>query len=212
MKTAAEIEAFQLVTPGVTISLLSLLKNIYSVTGGVVTDRLDRGVEEIGLVTALDTVARAGLFNENRWRIVVYFIENGAATGFILKYKLRYKYKMTVYRAIEAMRELGLVEEGPAFKVPQSKKNTWTTPWVLTGYDEDTRIEVVKRATELHNKLMSPKYRLADAYGQTILERFDPDDHKREITYREIMELVKSRDIADMAAKIIHENGVKVWR
>ena len=211
-----ENESNDSMTFGVTISLYSLLKDIYSMTLRGVTERknwISRGPE---LVTALDTIGRIGLFNETRWPVVEYFLENGAATALILKYRCGLV-KRTAYRAIDALNALKLIEEGSLFKIPGAKKNSDTTAWVLSELNRNTRMEAVNRAVVLHQKLRSPTYRLADSIGQAILEDFEAKAFK-EIHYREIMEFVKPRAlgkrtlVADETAKWLHEKGFRVWK
>ena len=144
------------VSRGVNLSLYSLLKDIYSMTTGGVNERKKWGSCGPGLVTALDTVSRVGLLNKTRWPIVEYFLENGAATGYILKYKLNAVKIRTAYRTIDALRELEVIELGTVFKLPKAKKNTDTVVWVLKDLDSETRLDVVTRAKRLHLNIRSP--------------------------------------------------------
>jgi len=66
----------------------------------------------------------------------------------------------------------------------------------------------------LHQRLQSPKYRVALEVAQTLL-----DQHLKEVSYRDIVLQVKQMqipfstpDIAELTAQHLHEHGVKVWR
>ena len=87
--------------------------------------------------------------------------------------------------------------------------------WML----EDALPGQVRDAVILHQRLQSPKYRIALQVAQTLLDEYISKKPIKEITYREIVLKVKRlnipfnmRDIADLAAKYLHEQGVRIWR
>jgi len=75
-------------------------------------------------------------------------------------------------------------------------------------------VEQVHRAYQLHLRLRSRKYRLAEELAQTLLE----DYSKRDWTYREILVRVRelrvseALDVADLVAKCMSKRGCRVWR
>ena len=67
--------------------------------------------------------------------------------------------------------------------------------------------------------MMSPKYRVAEEVAQTILDEYITPRNIWQISYKEIVIVVKelkipfsTPDVADLAASYLHEKGVKVWR
>ncbi|GAH06307.1 unnamed protein product, partial [marine sediment metagenome] len=74
-------------------------------------------------------------------------------------------------------------------------------------------------ALRVHNKMLSPKFRVAEQLAQSILAEFREKDRVLEINYREIVTELKKQgipfrgpDVADMTARYLHEQGMKVWR
>ena len=122
----------------------------------------------------------------------------------------------TTYRVLKQLRASGFIK--PAIKVSKakgSKGGPRPTVWVLEG----SSTEEAARALRLHYRLLSPKYRIAEEVAQSILDDYITPRQVTEITYREIVIQVKelkipfsSPDIANLAARYLHERGIKVWR
>lgn len=144
-----------------------------------------------------------------------YLCLNGASTAWVLQCKLDIP-ESTTYRALKQLRSLGFIT--PAIKVSKvkgSKGGPRPTVWVLEG----ATTEEVARALNLHYRMISPKYKIAEEVAQSILDDYITPRQVTEITYREIIVQVKelkipfsTPDIADLAATYLHEKGIKVWR
>ena len=100
-------------------------------------------------------------------------------------------------------------------KIKSSKGGPRPTVWAIQGASK----EEISTAVRLHYKMMSPKYRVAEEVAQTILDEYITSRNVWEISYREIVIVVKELkipfrvpDVADLAASYLHEKGVKVWR
>ena len=70
---------------------------------------------------------------------------------------------------------------------------------------------------QLHQRCLSPKYRIAEKLAQSILDGYIKG--REEITYRDLLQHIRERetpfnvpDITELVAKYLGENGVKVWR
>ena len=88
----------------------------------------------------------------------------------------------------------------------------------MHAYNGHCGDEEVAKATTLHYRTLSPKYRAAEKVAQTILDEFR-EENDLEINYRVIMLKVREMkipysgpDVAVLAAQYLHEKGVKVWR
>ena len=144
-----------------------------------------------------------------------YFCIHGAATAWTLQCQLEIP-ETTAYATLKRLRSLGFVS--PAIRIPKvrrSKGGPRTTVWAL----EDATSEDVTEALKLHHRMLSPKYRVAEEAAQSILDEYITPRRVREITYREILIQVRELeipfsvpDIAELAARYLHERGVKVWR
>lgn len=145
--------------------------------------------------------------------IAFYFLEKGAATSLILQNELNYQ-KRTVNMKLAALKVFGVIEPAHKLREPHFRgkpPTMYQTP--------DATVDQINEAYELHRKLRSPKYRAAREVAQTILEDYLSKKPTMEITYTEIVVQVKKMkisfntpDIADLAAKYLHEQGVRIWR
>ena len=121
-----------------------------------------------------------------------------------------------VYRHIGKLKNLDIIE--PAVRIPsviRSKGGPRATVYKVT----DASIDQVNAASNLHRKLLSPKYRIAEELAQILLDEYITPRQVTEITYREILVFVKERkvrergDIAELMVRYLqHERGIKVWR
>lgn len=143
-----------------------------------------------------------------------YFLDYGAATSFVLKERLKLG-KAKLHRYIKQLKLWGFIE--PSIKVRSSlgKKGprciVWQTP--------DATIDQIHDAHLLHQRLKSPKFRVAEKVAQLILDEYIEPKGIKEISYKEILDFVDGKcyrfrkaDIAELAAQSLHERGIKVWR
>lgn len=145
----------------------------------------------------------------------LYFCLNGATTAWVLQCELGMP-EATVYRALKRLRAMKVIV--PALKVSKVKRSKGGPRPTVWALDTASPGEI-SDSLRLHYKMLSPKYRVAEEIAQTILEDYEAKGKPLEISYRDIMGEVKSLkipfkgpDIADMAAKYLHEHGIKVWR
>ena len=139
-----------------------------------------------------------------------YLLERGACTAWLMQIHLEMP-EATAYRAIKTLRTLQIVEQRHSVKMPRGVKRGGPKPkiWGLVGC---TRKEEAKAYRD-HVRAQSPKYRAAEKYVQDFLGR-----EEKEITMNRIksdlrhMQVRESYDVATLAAEILHERGIKVWR
>ena len=157
-----------------------------------------------------------GIFrNKSIAEVFVYLCLHGAATAWIIQCHMDMS-ETTTYRVLKQLRASGFIK--PAIKVSKvkvSKGGPRPIVWTLEG----SSTEEAARALRLHYRLLSPKYRIAEEVAQSILDDYITPRQVTEITYREIVIQVKelkipfsSPDIANLAARYLHERGIKVWR
>jgi len=177
--------------------------------------------EKNDLATTLKNIQELMSFSEKIFsssavsEAFLYFCLHGASTAWVLQCELNMP-EATVYRALKRLRAMKVIF--PALKVSKVKRSKGgprPTVWAL----EKASPNDVAKALKLHYQMLSPKFRVAEAVAQTILEEFQESGAPMEIKYRDIMmkakELkipFKGPDIADLAAQYLHERGVKVWR
>ncbi len=144
-----------------------------------------------------------------------YFCVYGAATSWILQNELDMP-EATTYRTLKRLRSMGILS--PALnvrKVKESKGGPRPKIWAL----EDCDPASVATALQLHYKLLSPKFQIAEKVAQTILEDYILKRGLKEIPYKDIILHIKAMktpfrvpDIAQLASTYIQERGIKVWR
>jgi len=177
--------------------------------------------ENIDSSILLSKIPRLLSFIENIFRspavagVFLYFCLNGAATSWSLQNELNMP-EATVYRALKRLRSLGVIE--PAIRIQKAKVSRGgprPIVWALLVSSSDE----VAGAIRLHYNLLSPKFRVAQEAAQTILKDYITPRQVTEITYREIVIQVKelkipfrAPDIAELAAKYLHDRGIRVWR
>lgn len=155
------------------------------------------------------------LSSDNLRNIIFYFLDHGAATSKIFEYKLNLS-ESSIRWAIRRLRNMRLIV--PAIQLPKdlfSKGGPRVKVWML----EEALPGQVRDAVILHQRLQSPKYRIALQVAQTLLDEYISKKPKKEITYREIVLQIKrlripfnTPDIADLTAQYLHEQGVRIWR
>lgn len=155
------------------------------------------------------------LSNDNLRSIAFYFLDYGAASINILVHRLSMDDE-TVRRNLKKLLLYGFIL--PAFKLPKRLGAKGGPPPGLYQVPDATA-DQMKEAAVLHSRLLSPKYRVAEVVAQTLLEDFILPRGSMEITYREIVLQVKrlripfnTPDVADLTAKYLHEQGIRIWR
>ena len=147
--------------------------------------------------------------------ILYYFLDYGAATSLILKQKLKVD-DSKVYRYIGKLKNLDIIE--PAARMPSVIRSRGG-PRATVYRVPDADIGQVNDAINLHRRLLSPKYRVAEELAQILLDEYVEPRGLKEITKREILVFVKDRrvlfvagDIAELMARYLrHQRGIKVW-
>ena len=146
--------------------------------------------------------------------VFTYFCLHGAASAWVLQCRLKMT-EPTAYRAMKTLRSLGFIQ--PAIKVQHQKRSRGgprPVIYVLEGADKGS----VAKALKIHNKMLSPKFRMAEQVANKIFEDYK-EAGKLEINYTEIVRQIKilrlpfrGSDIPELAARYLHEKGMKVWR
>ncbi len=144
----------------------------------------------------------------------MYLLDRGATTSWLLQVDLEIP-EATAYRTLKRLRALELIT--PEWKIPNSK-NSRGGPrphvWALL----DSTSEDVARAARDHQRALTPYYRVAEDFVQYLLEECYIRD---EITYMQLMKEAKLkldmpnqtiRSVSQLAATILSERGIKVWR
>ena len=197
------------VTENVTISLYSLLLDLYLMTHNVTTYSGGEDVEERELVTDIVTCLKP-----LTWQILGYFFKHGAATGWILTYKLKAP-KRQIYRSLETLRIHNLIQIKTTVK-PTSKTPRGAIIWGTKVCTEDQIVE----ATKLYARLTSPIYLRADNLGMDFIEQVIQKRRMTQITGKDVIDYLvqrkvpghERRDIGNMMMDLLKENGYTVWR
>ena len=78
-------------------------------------------------------------------------------------------------------------------------------------------MEVVSWALQIHYRMLSPKFRVAEEVAQTILDEYITPHRVGKISYREIVIKVRelripfrAPDIAELAASYLNDLGIKI--
>ncbi len=148
--------------------------------------------------------------------VLFYFMDYGAATSLILQQRLELN-ESKVYRYIGKLKNLDVIE--PAVRMPRERSSRGG-PRAIVFKVPDADIDQVNDAINLHRKLLSPKYRVAEELAQILLDEYLEPKGLKEITKREILVFVKKRhvlfvtgDIAELMAQYLqYQRGIKVWR
>lgn len=156
------------------------------------------------------------LETEDLRRVVLYFMDYGAATSLSLHQRLKLN-ESKIYRYIRKLIDLDVIK--PAVKMPRERRSKGG-PRATVFKVPDADIDQVNAAINLHRKLLSPKYIVAEELAQLLLEEYIEPKGLKEITKREILVFVKKQkvlfvagDIAELMARYLqHQRGIKVWR
>jgi hypothetical protein len=170
-------------------------------------------LDEYHLSNSLRNVGRI-LGSEALFKTMWYLLDHGVATSLILQYQAKLSDYMAEW-AVRQLKVMGLIQ--PAIKTSKtslSKRGPKEIVWMIEGALPGQ----IRDAILLHQRLQSPKYRLAVELAQTLLDEYTAKG-KREIAYREIVLRVKelhvpfsTPDIAELTAQYLHERGVRIWR
>jgi len=173
------------------------------------TTRYDQELGQSRYHNLLRSLARI-LGSEALIKITWYMLDHGAATDLILQHQCNLP-PPTVRWARSEIYAMKLIEPAirltkEAFAKGGPRVKVWMIEGALPGQIRD--------AVLLHQRLQSPKYRVALQIAQTLL-----DQHLKEVSYREIVLKVKQMqipfstpDIAELTAQYLHEQGVRIWR
>lgn len=144
----------------------------------------------------------------------IYFCLHGAASTWVLQCRLKLT-EPTSYRVMKTLRALGFIE--PAIKVQHQKRSRGgprPVIYVMEGADKGS----VVKALKIHNKMLSPKFRMAENIANAIILEYK-EAGIVEIHYRDIAGYIrknklpfKGSDIPELTARYLHERGMKVWR
>ncbi len=171
-----------------------------------------RAVAVQELVAFLESIMKSPVTSD----VFFYFLEHGAATAWLLQVDLTQP-EASVYRALKNLRKMDiLVNAIKISKHKDSRGGPRPIVWALQG----AHATDVAAAIRKHYRSLSPKYRVAEELVQTVIkDHLERNTHVDGITHRTILGIIKgqaepyhTRDIADLAATILHGQGIKVWR
>lgn len=175
-------------------------------------NNLGKRVAEIHrLVSFLENITRSAVTAQ----VFFYFLEHEAATPYLLQIELDIP-ESSAYRALRTLRKMDVVVD--VFKITEHKKKGGPRAkvWAL----QEAQVTNIADAVRRHHRALSPKYRAAEELVQTVIQDYlERRGDLKEITQREVLAIVQKasspfrpHDIAQIAATILHERGIKVWR
>ncbi len=119
-------------------------------------------------------------------------------------------------RVIQTLVSGGFLYPAIALRRPRSKRGG---PRVKIYQTPDAVPEQVSQAVELQRRLESPKYRQAMLVAQTLLDDYPVILSRGKTSISEILNTILKMnityslpDIAQLASKILHERGIRVWK
>ncbi len=195
------------VTGNVTISLYTLLLNLYQMTQSVVT--YSEGEDGFGRDIVTDIVTS---LKPSTWLILKYFFKHGASSAWILRYKLQV-HRREVYRSLETLRSNNLIQIKTTMRpTPKRKRSA-----IIWGSPDCTEAQVVE-ATKLYKRLTNPIYLRAESMGFAFLDQamsLKPSSiYRKELMDFLIEKKIKGherKDMADMMTIYLKEQGFTVW-
>jgi len=176
------------------------------------TNSLDRVREARKILSLIESIFNSGSTGE----VLLYLLDRGAATAWLLQVDLELP-EATVYRTLKRLRSMDLVVDAiKVHNIKGSRGGPRPIVWALQG----AHTEDVARAMRDHHRALSPKYRVAEQFVQTVIEPYlKRNTQVNGIDYKQIFNFVSEEetpfhigDIAELAATILHDQGVKVWR
>ena len=196
------------------IRFVRLVVRFRTTNPNLLHEELDKLVQKNATYLDMDRLGEI-LGIEDLRKILYYFLDYGAATSLILQQRLKLN-ASKVYRRIIILKDLDIIE--PAVRIP-SKLRSKGGPRATIYKVPDADIAQINDAINLHRKLLSPKYRIAEELAQILLEEYIEPKGLKEITKREILVFLKEKklrergDVAELMARYLqHQRGIKVWR
>jgi predicted transcriptional regulator len=146
-----------------------------------------------------------------RREIFIYLMMNRAASALVLHHSLGIPLP-SVYREMNRLVELGLVERIPPRR--EGKGRPFAV-YVAFGFTADDVVETLERTRSIR----TPAYSVVSRVKQLILEDHIHVRGCAEVRWREVLEVTRAHcrgffhpDIAEIVARELIQEGVKVWR
>lgn len=146
-------------------------------------------------------------------RVAFLALDCGAVTELIVRETLGVNHTAAV-RALRLLRDHGVLLPALPMRRPRGARGG---PRVTVYRTPRGTPDQVAAAVELQRRLESPKYVEAARFAQLLLEEYIGG--RGEIRYRDILEHVREAklpfaapDMAELAAQVLTERGVRVWR
>lgn len=191
-------------------STLVILRKMRLLLSNEMNMPLDRVREAQRLLSFIESIFKSSATGA----VFLYLLDRGAATSWLLQVDLEIP-EATAYRALKRLRSMGLIT--PEWRITTKRKEKGgprPTVWALL----DAHKNDVALAARDHHRARSPNYRVAEGFVQYLLEECI---HNKETTYKRILEHAiarldistqRARDVSELAANILLEQGIKVWR
>ena len=151
---------------------------------------------------------------ESRYRVFLHLCREKAGTYRMIHSDLPDLSKPTIYRTLEDLTALGVVEM--VRRIPGiGTRGRMPRVYKILGAEAEDVMEVCRK----HQLLGTPGYREALRIKQLILDEFLEPKGKKEITKIQIIQICKDRcskvfnyvDIADIVARELNAEGIRVW-
>jgi len=148
-----------------------------------------------------------------------YALRRRAFTALVCQNEMEDMAEATFYRCIKKLLQEKFVIT--VMRVPRGPRRRrgkgGPIPVIYAVLDYDP--EDVVKAIKTHKRFKSPKYQEAHKVAQLILDEYiNMNVPQPEIKYVLILQVLKSRiksvqpDLADLVARDLHEQGIKIWR
>ena len=165
----------------------------------------ENDLKDVGRILASDSLRRVA------W----YFLDYGAATAYILQFRVDVP-EASAFRHIKSLQKMGMLVPALKSRHPvDTRGGPRPTVWMVP----DAEFDQINEAQKLHKRLLSPKYIAGDRLGQLILEDFLEPRKLKEITGREVWSFAREHkirgeldDIVFFAMNYLGDQGIKVWR
>jgi len=149
------------------LRFIRLVVRLRGINPKLIHEELDKLI--LKNATNLDIIHLGGILAlEDLRSILYYFLDYGAATSLILQQKLKVD-DSKVYRYITKLKNLDIIE--PAARMP-SEMRSKGGPRATIYKVPDADIGQVNDAINLHRKLLSPKYSVAEELAQILLDEY----------------------------------------
>lgn len=152
-------------------------------------------------------------------RVMIYFINHGAATSSVLRSRLGLPEK-SVFNYIRQLGQWGIVYPARKARAGFSTGNRESGRIPDVWQAPDATTDQVLEATQLHKKLKFPKYNRSEKLAQSILNDYFLAKHREELTFSDLKEMVQATGIpkaevldeTNFVAKYLEEAGKIIWR